>query len=454
MAIVNSISGTRATLEEFTPKFIEKYAAAFNSFIPSGTIIIGRDGRPSGVEIEKVLIDTFVKLGRKIEIIGVVPTPTVQLMVEHTDAVGGIIITASHNPENWNGLKFLNSKGVFLDAEENKKFWSYLDIPINYVDIKAKELLVSYNKNALDFHINRLLSVDFIKNNIDFIREKKYTVVVDAVNASGSFIVCNLLERLNCNVVRLYCDGTGVFPHTPEPLPVNLTDLANAVSENNADLGVAVDPDADRLVLVDNKGNNVWEEHTICIAVNSVLELLGNKNINIAVNQSTTQLVDYIANLYSANVSRSAVGEINVVKKMQETNSVIGGEGSGGVILPYCHYGRDSLVGILLVLALISRKNITLSELIDTYPVYQMIKKKHPLNKDFNDIRQYLLKYYEGENISLIDGIKINFKDNSWVHIRSSNTEPIIRVIAEAKQNEASIIIDNVTKVLKSENYI
>ncbi len=444
MSIVNSISGMRATIDELTTEFIEKYANAFNSFLPAGKIIIGRDGRPSGKKIEKTLIDTFVKLEREIEVLDIVPTPTVQLMVEHSNAVGGIIITASHNPSNWNGLKFLNSNGIFLDAEENKKFWYFLDKPKEYNNNVLYDSFLTYNRNSLNFHIDKILSVDFIKENLTNIYKKNYTVVVDAVNASGSVIICDLLKRLNCNVIKLYCDGTGIFPHIPEPLPVNLTDLSKAVIEYKADLGVAVDPDADRLVLVDNFGNNISEENTICIAIQSILELTKLNDLNIVVNQSTTQLVDDIANLYNCHVMRSAVGEINVVKKMQEVSAIIGGEGSGGVILPVCHYGRDSLVGICLVLSLLAKKNINIYDLIAKYPYYEISKVKKNISSDFNDIKNILLNKYKYNNISLIDGIKIYFNNRSWVHIRPSNTEPIIRIIAEAEKGETLNIIKDI----------
>lgn len=434
MAVINSISGMRATLDELSEQFIRKYAIAFHKFLPAGKIILGRDGRPSGKWIEELIINTFESLGRKVCVLGVVPTPTVQLIVENFQAVGGIIITASHNSHNWNGLKFLNSDGIFLDAEENKAFWKILEE--EQVDIFSnKKETADYSINANNFHINKILEIDFIANQLDNIRSKKYKIVVDAVNASGSKIVVDLLKKFNCEVVELFCDGTGVFPHTPEPLPENLSALANAVKEHNADIGVAVDPDADRLVLIDEKGNPIGEERTICLAVQSFFEINPSPTRKVVVNQSTTMLVDFIASMYSADVHRTAVGEINVVSKMREVGASIGGEGSGGVILSQCHYGRDSLVGITLVLALLAKKDMKLSAIVNTYPQYKMQKIKLDFQGDFQDLGKILADKYKNYEISLIDGIKIYF-DNAWVHIRKSNTEPIIRIIGESVNSD------------------
>ncbi len=446
MAIVNSISGMRATLDELSENFIKKYIIAFHHFLPAGKVILGRDGRPSGTWIEKLIINTFEELGRQVCVLGIVPTPTVQLIVENFQAVGGIIITASHNPENWNGLKFLNSNGIFLDANENKELWKILDNV--KVDIEESQKVVAdYSIDANQFHINKILDLDLIKQQLNEICSHKYKVVVDAVNASGSKIVVNLLREFNCEVIELFCDGSGIFPHTPEPLPENLLELASEVKKHNADIGIAVDPDADRLVLIDENGNPIGEERTICIAVQSVFEL-SQSNRKVVVNQSTTQLVDYIANLYSADVERSAVGEINVVKKMQEVRASIGGEGSGGVILPACHYGRDSLVGIALLLALLANKNKNLSEIIAAYPQYKMQKIKLEFSGDFQILATKLKEKYNTNTISMIDGIKIYF-DNSWVHIRKSNTEPIIRIISESSnQQELEEVIKEVKQIV------
>ncbi|MGI6369740.1 MAG: phosphoglucosamine mutase [Ignavibacteria bacterium] len=434
MAVINSISGMRATLDELSEQFIRKYAIAFHKFLPTGKIILGRDGRPSGKWIEELIINTFESLGRKVYVLGVVPTPTVQLIVENFQAVGGIIITASHNPHNWNGLKFLNSDGIFLDAEENKAFWKILEEEQIDIFSHTKET-ADYSINANDFHINKILEIDFIANQLDNIRSKKYKIVVDAVNASGSKIVVDLLKKFNCEVVELFCDGTGIFPHTPEPLPENLSALANAVKEHNADIGVAVDPDADRLVLIDENASPIGEERTICLAVQSFFEINPSPTRKVVVNQSTTMLVDFIASMYSADVHRTAVGEINVVSKMREVGASIGGEGSGGVILSQCHYGRDSLVGITLVLALLAKKDMNLSAIVNTYPQYKMQKIKLDFQGDFQDLGKLLVDKYKNYKISLIDGIKVYF-DNAWVHIRKSNTEPIIRIIGESVNSD------------------
>ena len=469
MPIVRSVSGLRSTLDLLTPDLIKNYANAFHLFLGNGKIIIGKDGRPSGNFIEKILADEFLNLGREVVNIGTVPTPTVQLYIKNHNAAGGIAITASHNPSEWNGLKFLNSEGIFLDENENKKFWNFLNFSNELKSDRYNHLAtgaangVVYKENnniinnAIDEHIEAILEIPFIKNEIENIKKHSFNIVVDAVNSSGSVAVIKLLEKLNCNYEKLFCDETGIFPHNPEPLPENLTQLCATVRNKSSKdfIGIAVDPDADRLVLIDENGDCIGEEKTVCIAIDSYFSFNNSKNsttVNATVvNQSTTFLADIIAQKHSAKIFRSAVGEINVVKKMKEVGAKIGGEGSGGVILSDCHFGRDSLIGIVLVLAFLAKKQMTLKQLSASYPSFEMIKFKQEFSGNKEELYKKIIEQNSKNTVSQIDGIKINF-ENSWVHLRTSNTEPIIRIIAEAPtdycQNtgQAQNLIDKILK--------
>ncbi len=441
MPFIRTVSGIRATWSDnsINSEVIEKYAKGFAKYLPHGKIVIGRDGRPSGKIIEEVLCNTLVNSGRDVVLIGLAPTPTVQVMVEHLEAVAGIAITASHNPSDWNGMKFINSDGVFLDAEENRQFWEIVDSNNfdcgNYVGTKYLD------ESAISTHISRLLAIPFISENIELIKSRKFKVAVDAVNASGSVAVVEMLERLDAEVVPLYCDSTGIFPHEPEPLPKNLTELAKSVKDNDCTLGIAVDPDADRLVLVDEHGNTISEEMTLAIATDITLEQKNSVG-NVVVNLSSSLITKSIADKYDCKVLRSAVGEINVVKKMKESGAIIGGEGSGGVILPDCHYGRDSLVGIVLVLMLLAARNTTLSSLLQQYPKYYILKHKQEFDGNFDEFCEEVIKLFPNGEINKEDGIRIDF-NNSWIQARKSNTEPIIRIIAESDDEEKANAIMN-----------
>ncbi len=435
MPLIRSISGLRATIgDSLLPNIIIDYVNAFAKVMPEGEIVVGRDGRPSGFWIENIVAGTLAAAGRKVRMIGMVPTPTVQLEVEKSSAAGGIAITASHNPDQWNGLKFLNTDGVFLDAEENKILWDAIDNKDFSYSYNVTSNLIEIDEEANSRHINAILENSLLREKelVESIRSKNYKVVVDAVNASGSIIVPQLLSNLFCEVVELFTDGSGVFPHTPEPLPANLQELADSVPEYEADLGIAVDPDADRLVLIDENGKAIGEEKTIALATYAVLMALDKKNQTVVVNHSTSMFTDFVAKKYRAKVVRSAVGEINVVKKMKETGAVIGGEGSGGVILPSAHYGRDSLVGIALVLSLMAETGKSLSELAGEFPDYKMLKFKKEFTGNINDILPKVEQLFNGAEIIKEDGMKIVL-DNAWVQVRASNTEPIIRVISEAE---------------------
>lgn len=453
MPLIYSISGLRATVEDsLTEEIIRKYVQGFCDIIGDGPIVCGSDGRPSGKWIADSVLEAALSAGRDFIYAGVVPTPTVQVLVEETKAAGGIIITASHNPREWNGLKFLNADGIFLDSESI----SSLQIAANKnYEFQGMQRGTSKKvDNAVDIHIEKLLNIGLAKNTdiLDKIRNRSLKVVVDAVNSSGSFAVPRLLELLGCEVVRLYCDGKGVFPHTPEPLPANLSDLATSVKLNGAEIGIAVDPDADRLVLIDETGRAIGEENTVVLAAMSAFSFYDHFSENFAksavVNYSTTMAVDDIAMKYGAQVFRSPVGEINVVKKMIRENSVIGGEGSGGVILPECHYGRDSLAGILMVLALMAETGKSLGGLAAELPRYEMIKFKTRFVGNIDDIIGKVAKKYSEYEIASEDGIKVVFP-GKWFHLRSSNTEPIIRIIAEAADKaDAMELIEEVNHLI------
>lgn len=396
---------------------------------------MGRDGRPSGKWIEQCAAGALAAAGREVRITGMAPTPTVQLMAEHSDAAGGIAITASHNPKEWNGLKFLNSSGIFLDALENKKLWEAVDSGFFFYKKENFQNII-FIEDAVNRHINSILSLPLFKNFLQKIKERKFRVVVDAVNASGSFAIPELLERLGCDVIRLHCAANGLFPHTPEPVPENLSELAQKTKDEKADIGIAVDPDADRLVLIDEKGEPIGEEKTIAVSVKAVLknkEYFNDYADKAVVNYSTTRLTEEIAARFDAKISRSPVGEINVVKKMKEVNAAVGGEGSGGVILPASHYGRDSLVGTALTLCLLAQENISLSELNASFPKFEMIKLKRGFSGDIDTILDRLEKEFSDGKAVRDDGIKIDF-EKSWVQLRASNTEPIVRIIAEAPE--------------------
>lgn len=458
MSFIKSISGIRATLNEgLRPDVLTKYIAAYCNSLPFGSIVVGRDGRPSGKWIAMLANATISACGREVLYLDIAPTPTVQLLTEKTDAVGGISITASHNPDLWNGLKFLNSNGVFLNQVENEIFWEKYEEDSIMYSTNPLNSATMHNVNALERHIDSILNsglfdLDGMNN---YFAENDFKIVVDAVNASGSRYVPELLKKLGCEVIELFTDNTGIFPHTPEPITENLNQLAKSVNEKNADLGIAVDPDADRLVIIDEYGNAIGEEKTIAIAVKSVLEdyekFKFNYDKNIVVNLSTSGMIEKIAKEYNARVYRSPVGEINVVNEMKVNNAIIGGEGSGGVILPHIHSGRDSLVGITLLLSLIYKFKCKVSTLADLLPNLYM--KKHKIEVDTNPqvILDKIKDKYKNHEINTNDGIRIILNENEWVHIRASNTEPIIRIIAESDKIERSNTIINEFNIQISE---
>lgn len=436
--LIISISGIRGIVGvTLTPKEIIKYISAFGEYLrnkyKNNNIVLGRDGRKSSELIYSLSISTLAMMGFKIHFIGVAPTPTIQIATSKINSAGGISITASHNPQQWNGLKFLNPDGTFIDilaSEKIKKLAS--QNKFSYANIKnIVPPIPSYN--WIYHHIEGALSLKYINPKI--IRKRKFKVVVDAVNCSGSIIVPLLLNKLGCKVINLHCDCSGIFPHNPEPLPKNLKSLSKAVIEHKADMGIAVDPDADRLVLIMENGKPFGEENTIVTVANFILRKTGGGNITV--NLSTTRAIDDIAKKFKTKVYRTPVGEINVVKEMKRNNSICGGEGSGGVIIPDNlggHYGRDSIFGIVIILQELSELNKSVSEYKKMLPAYKIEKSKIENIKNPDLYLEKIIRSAEKENcrITKIDGIKLDYP-NYWIHYRKSNTEPIIRVIKEYK---------------------
>ncbi len=438
MPLIRSISGLRATLGDFlSPQVVCDYVSAFSALLPPGPVVVGRDGRPSGLWMESLVIATLAACERPVHSAGMVPTPTVQLLTERSDAVGGIIITASHNPAAWNGLKFIAADGVFLDAQQNAELWKILDAKTFHYSSKQQPGQVTHIENAIDIHVQAVLDLPlFDPESLERIRARKAKVVVDAVNCSGSVAVPTLLRSLGVEVVELFCSGSGEFPHTPEPLTENLSALRAAVIEHGAVLGIAVDPDADRLVLIDERGEAIGEEKTVMLAIEAVMrnkqKFGSSADACAVVNLSTSRMAIDAAARYGAQCRLAPVGEINVVRAMQEHHAIVGGEGSGGVIVPACHSGRDSLVGVALVLWLLaSTEELEWQHLLRGQD-YAMIKFKQEVA-----VRptQWNVQLSDEDKASCTidqrDGVRIDWP-NKWVQLRASNTEAIVRIIAEA----------------------
>jgi phosphomannomutase len=451
MPIIRSISGLRATAETnatpnaeahqyLSPQLFARYSYAYATVAPSGPIVVGNDGRSGFEPLEQAVIETLQMCGRNVIHLGTVPTPTVQLLTEHSEAAGGIILTASHNPAQWNGLKFLSNEGVFLSQAKNQELWDVVDgLPDTWVVPSTGGGSYTKAEHALQDHIKRILALPEMA--LLETQPMKGTVVVDAVNASGSVVVPQLLRMLGFDVVELFCDGSGVFPHKPEPLSENLEALSKEVIARKAVMGVAVDPDADRLVLIDETGAAIGEEKTIVLASWAALEHAarqhGSSELSVVVNLSSSMMINTIAERYNARIYRSAVGEINVVEKMKSTQAIIGGEGSGGVIYPACHMGRDSLVGIALVCLCLAQQRVSLRECAANLPQMVMLKQAVVVPPTFRFDRHNLLKVLLDGTVDTTDGLHVVWQD-SWVHIRCSNTEPIVRCIVEAPTLQAA----------------
>lgn len=425
-----SVSGIRGIVgETLTPEIITQYTYAYSELISEGKIVIGRDSRITGEMVNNIVSAVLVAKGFEVIDIGIVPTPTVQFTVKELKAQGGIAISASHNPNEWNALKLLNGTGEFLSPEENKVLINFLNNQKKYNQWDKIGKRINYFE-AIDKHIEAIISLELI--DIEKIKQHKFKVLLDCVNGAGVYSVPKLLEQLGCEVVKFNCDKTGIFPRLPEPLPENLSDTFKIVKNSNVDFGIVVDPDVDRLVLITEKGEPFGEENTITQCVKYVLSKVKG---NVVINLSTTRAVEDVAKEFNCNIFRSPVGEANVVKKMKEVNAIIGGEGSGGVIFPALHYGRDALVGIALTLQNLCENKITISELKSSLPQYFISKKKIELTKSPDEVINQLIEKYSENQINTDDGLRIDFEDY-WVHLRKSNTEPIIRILAEAKTKD------------------
>ncbi len=442
MPLIKSISGIRGTIgdrkgEDLTKDDIILYTKSFVLWLESenrlinNKIVVGRDARVSGKMIEELVIDTLTKMGLNVVCLGLSTTPTVEIAVPLEEADAGIIITASHNPRNWNALKLLNNNGEFISANDGEKLLNIANSNPNY-NTDLKKGFVKFNSDYIDIHTDMILNLPSVE--VDLIKKRKFKIVVDAVNSTGGIAVPNLLKKLDVNVVELYCEPNGEFPHNPEPLKENLTDLSNLVIKQKADLGIVVDPDVDRLAFVSENGEVFGEEYTLVACSDYYLQ---NKPGNTVSNLSSSRALRDITELNNCNHFFSAVGEVNVVEMMKNKNAVIGGEGNGGIILPELHYGRDALVGIALFLSHLSKLNVSCSRLRSNYPDYFMSKDKVKLNDklDVESIIANIASSYSSEKTNIIDGLKIDF-DDSWVQLRKSNTEPIIRVYSEAKSQE------------------
>ena len=449
MTLIKSISGIRGTIggkvgDNLTPVDAVKFASAYGTFLKEGSgalengrkilVVIGRDARISGPMIHNLVINTLVGLGIDVIDLGLSTTPTVEIAVPLEKADGGIILTASHNPKQWNALKLLNSKGEFLSGKDGERILEIAEAEaFDFVDVDSLGEVIS-NDAYMDIHIDEVLNLPLV--DADAVAKRKFKVVVDGVNSSGGIIIPKLLEQMGVECVKLYCEPNGHFPHNPEPLKEHLGDICKLVVEEKADFGIVVDPDVDRLAFISNDGEMFGEEYTLVACADYVLSKTPGNTVS---NMSSSRALRDITNKHQGNYQASAVGEVNVVALMKETNAVIGGEGNGGIIYPESHYGRDSLVGVALFLTHLANLEVTVAELRASYPQYYMSKNKIELTPqiDVDAILIAMTEKYKDEDITTIDGVKIDFA-SEWVHLRKSNTEPIIRIYTEAPTQAAA----------------
>ena len=447
MTLIKSISGIRGTIggkvgDNLTPVDTVKFASAYGTWLKAGSenldadkklkVVVGRDARISGSMVHNLVINTLIGLGIDVIDLGLSTTPTVEIAVPLENADGGIILTASHNPKQWNALKLLNNKGEFLNGIEGEKILEIAEAEaFDFSDVdNLGEITI--NDAYMDIHIDEVLDMKLV--DIEAVKAAKFKVVVDAVNSSGGIIIPRLLKLMGVEVVELYCTPNGQFPHNPEPLKEHLTDISKLVVKENAHLGIVVDPDVDRLAFVCENGEMFGEEYTLVACADFVLSKTPGNTVS---NMSSSRALRDVTNSHKGTYQASAVGEVNVVELMKKNNAIIGGEGNGGIIYPELHYGRDSLVGVALFLTHLANKKMKVSELRASYPEYYMSKNKIELTPQINvdAILVAMTEKYKSENITTIDGVKIDFAEN-WVHLRKSNTEPIIRIYTEAATQE------------------
>ena len=459
MSLIKSISGIRGTIggaagNGLTPLDIVKFTSAYATFIrrttkkTSNVIVVGRDARLSGAMVNDVVVGTLIGMGFDVVNIGLATTPTTEIAVVAENACGGIIITASHNPKQWNALKLLNEDGEFLNDAQGKEVLAIAereDFDYAEVDNLGK---VYVNNTYMQRHIDSVLKLKLV--DVEAIRNANFTVAVDAVNSIGGVVIPTLLKKLGVkNVIELYCEPTGKFGHTPEPIPENLTDIASLMAQGKADVGFVVDPDVDRLAIIMENGEFFVEEYTLVSIADYVLSQTPGSTVS---NLSSSRALRDVTVAHGCQYTAAAVGEVNVVTEMKRTGAVIGGEGNGGVIYPESHYGRDALVGVALFLTLLAKSGKKVSELKKTYPQYSIAKNKIQLTPDIDvdAILKAVKEHYASEKITDIDGVKIDFAD-CWVHLRKSNTEPIIRIYSEASTMEkAESLAEDMKKVIAS----
>jgi len=458
MTLIKSISGIRGTIggktgDNLTPVDTVKFASAYGTWLKNHhhkenlTVVIGRDARISGPMIHNLVVNTLVGLGINVIDLGLSTTPTVEVAVPLEKADGGIILTASHNPKQWNALKLLNEKGEFLSGADGAKILEIAEKEaFDFADVDHLGEVIE-NTSYMDIHVDEVLNLPLV--DVDTVKTRKFKVVVDGVNSSGGIIIPKLLQEMGVEVVKLYCTPDGHFPHNPEPLKEHLGDICKLVVEEKADFGIVVDPDVDRLAFISNDGEMFGEEYTLVAVADYVLSKTPGNTVS---NMSSSRALRDITEKHGGSYQASAVGEVNVVELMKASNAIIGGEGNGGIIYPELHYGRDALVGVALFLTHLANLDMTVSELRASYPQYYMSKNKIELTPqiDVDAILVAMTEKYKKEQISTIDGVKIDFPEN-WVHLRKSNTEPIIRIYTEAKsQKEADELAQRIIEEIKS----
>jgi phosphomannomutase len=462
MTLIKSISGIRGTIggkvgDNLTPVDAVKFASAYGTWLKNNNqksdkskkliVVVGRDARISGPMIHNLVVNTLIGLGIDVIDLGLSTTPTVEVAVPLEFADGGIILTASHNPKQWNALKLLNEKGEFLSGNDGAKILEIADAEaFDFSDVDSLGE-ITINDAFMDIHIDEVLNLPLV--DIEAVKVAQFKVVVDGVNSSGGIIIPKLLELMGVEVIKLYCEPNGHFPHNPEPLKEHLTDISELVVKEQADLGIVVDPDVDRLAFVCEDGEMFGEEYTLVACADYVLSKTPGNTVS---NMSSSRALRDVTLAHQGSYEASAVGEVNVVELMKKNNAVIGGEGNGGIIYPELHYGRDSLVGVALFLTHLANKKMKVSALRASYPEYFMSKNKIELTPqiDVDAILEAMTQKYANENITTIDGVKIDFAEN-WVHLRKSNTEPIIRIYTEAAtQNEADGLALRIIEEIKT----
>lgn len=458
MTLIKSISGIRGTIggnvgDNLTPIDAVKFASAYGTFLKNSLqkqnlkVVIGRDARISGPMIHQLVMQTLVGLGIDVIDLGLSTTPTVEVAVPLEQADGGIILTASHNPKQWNALKLLNNKGEFLSGAEGALILEIAESDnFDFADVDNLGKITAIN-DYMDKHIDEVLKLKLV--DVEAVKAKKFKVVVDGVNSSGGIAIPDLLEKMGVEVVKLYCEPNGHFPHNPEPLKEHLQDICALVVKEKADFGIVVDPDVDRLAFISNDGEMFGEEYTLVAVADYVLSKTPGNTVS---NMSSSRALKDITEKHGGTYEASAVGEVNVVELMKKNNAIIGGEGNGGIIYPETHYGRDALVGVALFLTHLANQNLDVAALRASYPAYFMSKNKIELTPqiDVDAILEAMQNHYANEKITTVDGVKIDLAD-SWIHLRKSNTEPIIRIYTEAQsQQKADDLANKVIDEIKS----